>query len=378
MNSLRAKFLSLGLALVMALSASGCALTTPASVGSIGGVEIPAGIYLLAQYNAYSTAAGDADLATGETADDVKAVLKAECTGTIGDEEVTTDGADYIARLTLRSLQYYAAVETKFAELGGALDDTATAEAADTAAALYESTGDLYAANGIGQASLETYLLNSAKAEQILTLLYGENGQTPLTDEDYTNYLSGECVYLDYVQLPLFDSATYAFASAEQSEEIEALAQECADTLNGWATAEQGRSERYTSMYEAAGEYAPRAYEVLGATMESAQAVNYMGSQLLTPADIENYGSTLTEAIEEAGYGTWFVYNMGTSYAAMCAVDPLDAASLSVYKSSADLLSAMKGEEVQQMLYDTGATLEQALDQSAMNVYKPANIKRSA
>ena len=174
------------------------------------------------------------------------------------------------------------------------------------------------------------------------------------------------------------DSATYAFASAEQSEEIEALAQECADTLNGWATAEQGRSERYTSMYEAAGEYAPRAYEVLGATMESAQAVNYMGSQLLTPADIENYGSTLTEAIEQAGYGTWFVYNMGTSYAAMCAVDPLDAASLSVYKSSADLLSAMKGEEVQQMLYDTGATLEQALDQSAMNVYKPANIKRSA
>ena len=100
MNSLRTKFLSLGLALVMALAATGCAIRTPATVGHIGSVEIPAGIYLLAQYEAYSTAAGDADLATGETADDVAAVLKAECTGEIGGEQVTTDGADYVARLT--------------------------------------------------------------------------------------------------------------------------------------------------------------------------------------------------------------------------------------------------------------------------------------
>ena len=84
------------------------------AMSSFGGVDIPAGIYLLAQYNAYNTASGAAKLATGETASNVKAVLKAECTGTINGEEVTTDGADYVARLTLRSLQYYAAVEKKF------------------------------------------------------------------------------------------------------------------------------------------------------------------------------------------------------------------------------------------------------------------------
>ena len=42
----------------MALTATGCAIRTPATVGHIGSVEIPAGIYLLAQYEAYSTAAG--------------------------------------------------------------------------------------------------------------------------------------------------------------------------------------------------------------------------------------------------------------------------------------------------------------------------------
>lgn len=61
----------------------------PSTVGSIGGVEIPAGIYLLAQYNSYNTASGVAELATGETASDVKAVLKATCTGTINGEDVT-------------------------------------------------------------------------------------------------------------------------------------------------------------------------------------------------------------------------------------------------------------------------------------------------
>ena len=377
MNSLRTKFLSLGLALVMALTATGCAIRTPATVGHIGSVEIPAGIYLLAQYEAYSTAAGDADLATGETADDVAAVLKAECTGEIGGEQVTTDGADYVARLTLRNLQYYAAVEAKFDELGGTLSSYSTSEAAEQAAELYESNGDLYRANGIGQDTLEAYQLNAAKAQSITRLIYGEDGQTPLTDEDYTTYLQDDCLFLDTVQLPLFDAATYAFADEDQSEQIAALAQQCADTLNGWATAEQGRSERYTSMYEAAQQYVPQASEVLGATMESAAALDYVGSSLMTPEDIVLYGSSLTDLVEENGLDHWFVFNTGTAFTVMCAVDPLEVASLETYKAQPDVLTAMKGDEVEQMLYDEGAAMEQALDQSAMNAYKPSNIKYS-
>lgn len=78
---MKQKFISLALAVMLLLGVTGCAMSTPASVGSIGGVDIPAGIYLLAQYNAYNTASGAAKLATGETASNVKAVLKAECTG---------------------------------------------------------------------------------------------------------------------------------------------------------------------------------------------------------------------------------------------------------------------------------------------------------
>lgn len=375
MKSLRAKFLSLGMAMLLLLAASGCTITTPSSVGSIGDVEIPAGIYLLAQYNAYNTASGDADLATGESARDVKAVLRAECTGTIGDEEVTTDGADYIAQLTLRSLEYYAAVETMFDELGGVLDDAATSEAADTAASVWESNGDLYAANGISQATIEQYLLNNQKAQACLELLYGENGQTPVTEAEYTDYLQNECLYIDEVQLPLFDANTYAFADEEQAAEIQALAEECAATLNEWATAEQGRSERQVSMIEAASEYIPRTGEILGATMESAQALQYISSQLMTPDTLTSYGDSLTEAADAAGENTWFTYDTGMSVAVMCSVDPLEAYSLQELIEGYDLLRTMKGTEMDNQFYAEGTALAHNLDQSAMNTYKPGNIK---
>lgn len=67
MRSIKTKLFSLGMAASMLLALGGCAMSTPANVGSIGGVEIPAGVYLLAQYNSYNTASGLADLATGET-----------------------------------------------------------------------------------------------------------------------------------------------------------------------------------------------------------------------------------------------------------------------------------------------------------------------
>ena len=375
MKSLRAKFLSLGMAMLLLLAASGCTITTPSSVGSIGDVEIPAGIYLLAQYNAYNTASGDADLATGESARDVKAVLRAECTGTIGDEEVTTDGADYIAQLTLRSLEYYAAVETMFDELGGVLDDAATSEAADTAASVWESNGDLYAANGISQATIEQYLLNNQKAQACLELLYGENGQTPVTEAEYTDYLQNECLYIDEVQLPLFDPNPQGFADEAQAAVFQAGAEECAATLNEWATAEQGRSERQVSMIEAASEYIPRTGEILGATMESAQALQYISSQLMTPDTLTSYGDSLTEAADAAGENTWFTYDTGMSVAVMCSVDPLEAYSLQELIEGYDLLRTMKGTEMDNQFYAEGAALAHNLDQSAMNTYKPGNIK---
>ena len=51
MRSIKTKLFSLAMAVSMVLALAGCAMSAPSTVGSIGGVEIPAGIYLLAQYS---------------------------------------------------------------------------------------------------------------------------------------------------------------------------------------------------------------------------------------------------------------------------------------------------------------------------------------
>lgn len=379
MRSIKTKLFGLGMAAAMLLSLAGCNLSTPASVGSIGDVEIPAGVYLLAQYNAYSTASGLADLATGETANDVKAVLKAECTGTIGDEEVTATGAEYVEKLTQRAIEYYAAVETKFTELGATLEDAATSEVADNVDSMWESNGDLYEANGIGKNSLQAYLLNAQKATAILDLLYGPDGSQPVTDAEYTDYINNDCYYIESVQIPLVDYSSYTMADDDQKAAIQQIAEECKNTLSAQANTEEATG---SALYEAASTYVPQAMEALGATMEDAtQAMYYAGAQLYTPDDLSSYGSddynNLTDPLDEAGMNQWTVVDLGTTLLVARRIDPLKSYTVEDLTGMYDLLTAMKKDDLQNQFYADGAALPHNLDEGAMKTYSASKIKKN-
>lgn len=379
MRSIKTKLLSLGVAAAMLLALAGCNISTPSSVGTIGNVDIPAGVYLLAQYNAYNTASGLADLATGESASDVKAVLKAECTGTIGDEEVTATGAEYVEKLTMRAIEYYAAVETKFAELGATLEDAATSEVADNVESMWGSNGDLYEANGIGKASLQAYLLNAQKAVTILDLFYGPQGTTPVSDEEYTDFINNSCYYIESVQIPLIDYSTYTMADDTQKEQIQQVAEQCLQQLQAEA---DGQTVSSSALYEAAATYVPQAMELLGATMEDAsQAVYYAGSQLYTPDDLASYGSdeynNLTDPLDEAGMNEWTTIDLGTTILVARRVDPFKTYTVAQLTSMYDLLTALKGDDLQNQFYADGAALNHALDEGAMKTYSASKIKKN-
>ena len=378
MRSVKTKLFSLALAVSMVLALAGCNMSAPSTVGSIGGVEIPAGIYLMAQYNAYNTASGVANLATGETASDVKAVLKAECTGTIGDEEVTATGSEYVARLTTRSLEYYAAVEKEFADRNGVLDDAATAEAANSADNLWSSNGDLYTANGIAKSTVETYLLNAQKAKALLKMTYGADGSAPVTDDEYTAYVNDDCYYIEAVQFPLMDYSSYTFADDDQKAAIMATAENCLAELSETATAETASN---SALYTAAMTYVPQAMSALGTDMDASQAVYYAASQLYTPDDLASYGSdeynNLTDPLDEAGLNNWTVINLGTTILVARRIDPFKTYSVEDLNNMYDLLSDMKLTDLQNDLYAAGAALEHDLNSSAMNTYSAAKIKKN-
>ena len=106
----------------------------------------------------------------------------------------------------------------------GLVIQAATAEAAKTADSLWGTNGDLYTANGISKATVETYLLNAQKAKVLLKMTYGPDGTSPVTDAEYTDYINNDCYYIEAVQFPLVNYSTYSMADDGQKAAIMATA----------------------------------------------------------------------------------------------------------------------------------------------------------
>ena len=134
---MKKKLIALLAAVAMVFSLAACG-STPDSVGTIGTVDITSGLYLLAQYDAYQKAA---DLAASEQdATDVKAFLKQTIT-VDADSGETATVSDYVSQKTMENLETYAAIETRFEELGGQLTAEEEAQADSYASQLMEQYG---------------------------------------------------------------------------------------------------------------------------------------------------------------------------------------------------------------------------------------------
>ena len=97
------KFTGLLLCAALALSMAACKFTTPAVVMTVEGEDIPAGLYLMYQYQAYSSAKSKLE-------DKSAKVLKSEIEGLKAEE--------WIHNETVASAKRYVWVEKAFAEAG--------------------------------------------------------------------------------------------------------------------------------------------------------------------------------------------------------------------------------------------------------------------
>ena len=351
------KFIALLCALALVFSLAGCTLSTPDTVGKIGDFEIPSGLYLLAQYDAYQKAA---DLASSEQdAADVKGFLKATITPE-GEDAVAV--RDYVARETLKNLETYAAVETRFAELGGELTEEETQQADSYAAQLMDQYGDTYKANGIGLETVKLFERILIKSNDLLSLVYGENGETPVSDADLTAHLENDMVELAYCTIPLYNTSTYAFADDDQKAQMLTLAQQAATAVN--LAANESVSEQVSALNAAAQAALPDIYAVLGSTPSDTNVqTELLGSSTLDSTFTQ---SGAADTIRNLAYGQAAAVQY-SSYAMMLALrlDPLAVASLDDLRDQ--VITDMKTSELKTALSDYGASLENHLDTSAMN-----------
>lgn len=365
---MKQKLLALVCALALVVSLAGCVISTPDTVGSLGDYEISSGLYLLAQYDAYQKAA---DLASSDQdAANVKAFLKQTIT-VDSDSGETATVSDYVARKTLENLQNYAAIELRFDELGGQLTAEEEQQADSYAQQLMDQYGSTYTANGIGLETLKAFERIQLKHTLLLTLVYGPDGESPVDDSDLTEHLDSQMYELAYVNIPLYNTSTFVFASDDQKAQMLQLAQaaaaSCSETQDGSV------SEQVSALHSAASAALPDIYAVLDST--PAEDASSVQTELLTESDLT--GAFTQDGAADAVRGLVYGEAAAVQYNAasiilMMRIDPLQVSTLDALRTQ--ILSDMKGDELEDALTAYGSTLENNLSTSAMNKMPASKI----
>ena len=349
------KLLALLCAAALAFGLAGCVLSTPDTVGSIGNVEISSGLYLLAQYNAYQSAAKLAS--SDQDSTNVKSFLKETIT-TDADSGETAAVSDYVAQKTQENLELYAAVETRFDELGGQLTEAEEAQADSYASQLMDQYGDTYKANGIGLETLQRF------ERILLDLVYGTNGETPVSDADLTSHLENKMYKLAYYSIPLYNSSTYAFADDDQKDTMLRLAQAAVDSYNASAPADA--VSQFTAFHEVSSAALSGIYAVLDSTVPTDGTAS-LQTELLSSSTLDSAFSTegSADTIRSLSFGqAAAVQYSSLSMMLVVRLDPLDGAALDDVR--AQVLADMKSDELQDALAAYGASMQHSLDSSAM------------
>lgn len=365
---MKQKLLALVCALALVVSLAGCVISTPDTVGSLGDYEISSGLYLLAQYDAYQKAA---DLASSDQdAANVKAFLKQTIT-VDSDSGETATVSDYVARKTLENLQTYAATELRFDELGGQLTAEEEQQADSYAQQLMDQYGSTYTANGIGLETLKAFERIQLKHTLLLTLVYGPDGESPVDDSDLTEHLDSQMYELAYVNIPLYNTSTFVFASDDQKAQMLQLAQaaaaSCSETQDGSV------SEQVSALHSAASAALPDIYAVLDST--PAEDASSVQTELLTESDLT--GAFTQDGAADAVRGLVYGEAAAVQYNAasiilMMRIDPLQVSTLDALRTQ--ILSDMKGDELEDAFTAYGSTLENDLSASAMNKMPASKI----
>ena len=326
---MKKRIAALAACLALALTACGQQKQAPATVGTIGSVDIPGGVYQLAQFSAYA----EADSLTSEDN-----VLKAK----LNMDGETVTGKAYIAAKTLEALERYAAVTTRFDELGGALTEDELTQAQTQTDNTWASYSDLYEKNGIDQESLLAYTQASYKASDLLEMLYGETGAEPVSDEQLTAFLAQNSAEGRGALLPMADTANGSFPGSDALE-------------------------------TAAAKALPGVLSLLGTTYTDGMLGRYVGSYTFLASDLDYYGDTVKSAILGAQPGQVTAVEMGLSMMVFQAGEKPTAQGLTANDRRA-ALAEMKGDELDEQLAQLGAQLTHSLDESAMKYYNPKNI----
>lgn len=198
------KLAAFSAACVMTLSLTACGENT-ATIGKIGGEDIPAGIYLYYATSVYRQTA----------------LQKTEEQATVWD--ITVDGKtaeQHIEDEAVMRVKKLVAVEKKFDELGLSFTEKEKDYYKASAENAYKQSEDAFSESGIGLDSFTRIVENDAKYAAVFAAYYDESGIEPVRASEINKYMKDNYARIELLEVSLKDAEGNLLKGAEKEKAI--------------------------------------------------------------------------------------------------------------------------------------------------------------
>ncbi|MGN0692870.1 MAG: hypothetical protein ACI4K7_11020 [Oscillospiraceae bacterium] len=199
------KLTALLAAAAMTVSLAGCGEDT-IYIGTSQDKDIPSGLYIYYLMNAYYSAQSYMT----ETDTDVFAITIEE-----------QNARDWMISTAKSDLMEYLAVEQKFDEYDLELTDDEVDAAKINIDSMWEYYGSVYESYGIAESSFLKAYENSLKADKLFDVVYGENGEREVPEEDIKSYMTENYALINYISMNLVDGEGNLLKSDGKAERME-------------------------------------------------------------------------------------------------------------------------------------------------------------
>lgn len=271
-------------ALLMVVTFSGCIGNMYKNVGTIDGTEISAGLYLMAEYNAYNDAKSLVD-------NPDKSVLKQKIDG--------EKASAWIKRKTEEKLKQYVLVHRLSRDLGISLSSDSQ-QAMEQTMQFWQYTADYYAELGIGQESFVRFNSNELLGNDVFNALYSEGGALYVPDSELKQEYADNNAHLRFFAIPA--------VSNEEGEDVTAQLEEMAADMVKKLQGGQTMEDVVNADMEKAYTLASR--ELTSETPEDNISTSYVSYD---ESSYALYSEEFVHMIKDMANGEYGYFNMGST-----------------------------------------------------------------
>ncbi|MCH5192848.1 MAG: hypothetical protein J1F11_02730 [Oscillospiraceae bacterium] len=222
---------------------------------------------------------------------------------------------DWINAKVEKDMREYAAVESKFDELGIVFQNNEAERATLNADQWWEYLGDYYENLGVSKQSFLDTSLNSTKRSAIFDYYYGENGEKAVSDDEIKDYLKENYARIKYIRMELKDGEGNILKTDGKAE-IKEMAEGYIERAKGGESFEK-ISDEYDDYYAALVEAAAAA-ENNDTSSEGGAAVVTIGGPNEESGTTDT-GDSSEKNYDTPNYGT--VVNKDSTYPAAAVIE---------------------------------------------------------